>query len=292
MLQRLLGARVTLELRAAPDLWPVKVDRGQLEQVVVNLALNARDAMPEGGIIAIETANLVIAADDLRHPPGEYVTLAVADTGIGFGEPMRTAMFEPFFTTKPVGKGTGLGLATVDGIIRQSGGWVDVVSSPGMGATFTVVLPRSSGPVETLDLPSSPISLPPVGDATILVVEDTGAVRDLVARTLEAAGYTVLTAPTGEAALELLAATDVQVDLLLTDLVMPGLDGHTLARQVAAMRPGLRAVYMSGHTYDEIVRHGIEAAEVTFLPKPFLPGALVEQVQATLDAPASGPTQR
>ena len=291
MLQRLLGAKITLELEVADELWPVRVDRGQLEQVVVNLTVNARDAMPDGGLISIATANLLILDDDPARTPGEYVTLAVTDSGIGFDEPVRAAMFEPFFTTKPLGKGTGLGLATVDGVVRQSGGWVDVVSGPGQGATFTVVLPRSYDPIEDPDAGvqrAVPSSAP--RPATILVVEDTGAVRDLVARTLEATGYSVLTAETGEAALQLLSSTGVHVDLLLTDLVMPGLDGHTLAKRLEASRPELRVVYMSGYTYDEIVRHGIEAAELAFLPKPFLPGALIDRVHAALEGPGITPS--
>ena len=287
MLQRLLGAKIMLELRVAPELWPVRVDRGQLEQVVVNLTVNARDAMPDGGVITIATGNLDVPySDESAHPAGEYVTLAVTDTGVGFDEPVRAAMFEPFFTTKPVGKGTGLGLATVDGVVRQSGGWVDVVSSPGKGATFTVVLPRSHDNVEDPEpgvVRSSPSATQ--DDATILVVEDTGAVRDLVARTLEGNGYTVLAAATGEAALQLLSSTSVHVDLLLTDLVMPGLDGHSLAKRLEASRPGLRVVYMSGYTYDEIVRHGIEAAELAFLPKPFLPATLIDRVHTALEGP-------
>ncbi|MFN8222452.1 MAG: PAS domain-containing protein [Gaiellales bacterium] len=288
MLQRLLGAKITLELTLADDLWPVRVDRSQLEQVVVNLTVNARDAMPTGGLISISTENRRLEPPaESGFAAGEYVALSVADTGVGFDEPIRMAMFEPFFTTKPVGKGTGLGLATVDGIVRQSGGWVDVESSPGQGAMFTVVLPRCVGEID------APDPLPPLpardrsSSATILVVEDTDAVRELVARTLEAAGYTVVAAATGEAALELLTVTQVRIDLLLTDLVMPGLDGHALATTLEQRRPGLRVVYMSGYTYDEIVRHGIEAAELAFLPKPFVPATLLERVETALAGPPS-----
>ncbi len=283
MLQRLLGATVALEVSTAPDLWSTCVDRSQIEQVVVNLAVNARDAMPSGGLITITTRNVVVAeADGQTHPPREYVSLTVADTGTGFDEPVKESMFEPFFTTKPVGSGTGLGLATVEGIVRQSGGYVDVESEPGNGATFTVMLPRSTAAVSTLapEPAPEPRQSP---DASILVVEDTPAVRDLIALTLRNAGFTVLTAPDGESALELVAGGDVRVDLLLTDLVMPGMDGRRLAEALRERIPGLPVVFMSGYTIDEIVRHGIATAELAFLAKPFMPGVLVDRVRQMLD---------
>ncbi|HEX4627276.1 MAG TPA: response regulator [Gemmatimonadales bacterium] len=285
LLTRLLGEDVRLTATLAPDLGSVKVDPGQLEQIIMNLAVNARDAMPKGGRLTIETGNVEMDEVYVRgHPlaqPGRYVMLAVSDTGVGMDAVTQARIFEPFFTTKEAGKGTGLGLATVYGIVKQSGGWIWVYSEPGLGTSFKVYLPRVDEPV------TPPAAAPPPalgGSETVLVAEDVPAVRLVARALLERQGYTVLEAADGDTALGLAATHQGEIHLLLTDVVMPGLSGRDLAIQLAALRPRMRVLYMSVYTDDAIVRHGILAPGIAYLQKPFTPDTLGRKVREVIDA--------
>ncbi len=290
MLRRLIGEDVQLTTLLLPGLSAVKVDPRQIEQVVMNLAVNARDAMPDGGQLTIETGEVEL--DDAyasTHPevrPGRYVRLAMSDTGSGMTEEVRRRLFEPFFTTKGVGRGTGLGLAVVHGIIRQSGGSVAVYSEVGIGTTFAIHLPvsadGSAAEREEVTLP------PPMGHETILLVEDDARVLEFAARVLRDCGYRLLTAADGNAALRIAAVEVAPIDLLITDVVMPGPSGRQTAEALTAARPGLRVLFVSGYTDDAIVRHGILQATVEYLQKPFSPGALARKVREVLDAPRPG----
>ena len=288
MLRRLLGEDVRLEVALGLDLGAVRADPGQIEQVVLNLAVNARDAMPEGGRLTLETANVSLDEEYARAHPGAsagpHVLLAVSDTGTGMDEATRSRLFEPFFTTKAVGKGTGLGLSTVYGIVKQSGGSIWVYSEPGRGATFKIYLPRVDAPVEE---PLAVRAPAPVrgGHETVLLAEDDAGVRDVVASTLEQKGYRVLRASDGQVALELARALTDSIALLITDIVMPGRTGRELAETLGAERPGLKVLYLSGYTDDAVVRHGVLEAGVPFLQKPFTPAALAAKVRDLLDRP-------
>jgi PAS domain S-box-containing protein len=293
MLRRVIGEDV--ELVARPGTGPtwVTADPGQLEQVVMNLAVNARDAMPRGGRLTIETRaadpDLVTLPDGGDLPPGPYVLLAVSDTGTGMDEATRARVFEPFFTTKELGKGTGLGLATVYGIIKQSGGHIAVDSRPGHGTTFRVYLPAAAVPRSAAgERPAAVASPGPTGE-TILLVEDDEEVRMLALRTLQDAGYSVLDAATGDRALQVAQSYGVSIRLLVTDVVMPGMCGRELAERLLAEHPGLRVLYVSGYTDDAVVRHGIESDRVHFVPKPYAPAALVARVREVLGE-SSGPS--
>jgi PAS domain S-box-containing protein len=287
MLRRLIGEDVTLVTIAADGAGCVLADPGQLEQVIVNLAVNARDAMPDGGALTIEIADIA-AADAPELPTGSWpvgpvVTLCVTDTGVGMEADTLGRIFEPFFTTKGPGKGTGLGLAQVYGIVRASGGTVTARSEPGRGSTFTVCLPR----VEAVTAgPKSPpaTAIAGIRSGTILVVEDDAGVRRFASRVLEAAGYSVLTAADGAAAVEV--ARDIAVQLLLTDVVMPGLSGRDVAVRLAAIQPGIRVLYMSGHTEKGIVHDGVLEPGIHFLAKPFTSEGLLAAVDATVDQTA------
>jgi PAS domain S-box-containing protein len=288
LLGRLIGEDVQLATALADDVGRVRVDPGQLEQVIVNLAVNARDAMPGGGRLTIETRNVDLdaayAAEHRTVVPGPYVVIAVSDTGTGMNADTQSHMFEPFFTTKEVGKGTGLGLATVYGIVKQSGGSIWVYSELGHGTTIKVYLPRVDEPPEPLAAPgpSNPESLR--GTETILLVEDEPAVRAVARQILARQGYTVLEASDGPAALAMVGGAG-RVDLILTDVVMPGMSGRTLADQLATRWPGVRVLYMSGYTDDAIVRHGMLESGLAYLQKPFRPDALVRKVRELLDRP-------
>ncbi|HVP27727.1 MAG TPA: PAS domain-containing protein [Myxococcota bacterium] len=288
LLQRVIGEDVTLAYVGAPDLGNVYVDENQLVQVLMNLVVNARDAMPEGGRITIETSNVELAeeyvVDDVRHLPGSYVLLAVTDTGEGVAPEIRSRIFEPFFTTKERGKGTGLGLSTVYGIVKQSGGYVWCYSEVGIGTTFKVYLPRVDAPVET------PRARPHAdgsagGSETILVVEDEDAVRNLACRVLERLGYRVREAPSPEIALRMVQESQEPIDLVVTDVVLPQMSGSQLVREIARVRPRvrLRVLYMSGYADDAIVHHGVLEAGVAFLQKPFTAEALGRRVREALD---------
>jgi signal transduction histidine kinase len=289
LLRRLLGEDVELRTVLASDLATVKADPNQLEQVLLNLAVNARDAMPNGGKLTIETQNLELDQEYVRGhlsaQPGPYVMLAVSDTGVGMDAATQARIFEPFFTTKEKGKGTGLGLATVYGIVKQSGGWIWVYSEPGQGTTFKVYLPR----VEEAVAPAAPSPPPPMsmrGSETVLVVEDDGTIRNLVQKVLKANGYTVLVAASGGDAEPVAGQHEGPIHLLVTDVVLPGLNGREVARRLTAARPGIRVLYLSGYTDDAIVHHGVLEPGVAFLQKPFALAALSRKVREVLDSPA------
>ncbi len=288
LLKRLLGEDIELVTTLTAQLGAVKADPGQLEQVIMNLAVNARDAMPDGGKLTIETANAEMDEAYVRtHPvakPGHYVMLAVSDTGIGMDEQTKSRIFEPFFTTKEAGKGTGLGLATVYGIVKQSGGFIWVYSEPSHGTTFKIYLPRVEETVEGLTSPAAPgESLR--GAETVLLAEDAAAVRTVARQVLERLGYTVLEAPNGEAALHVARKHHGPIDLLLTDVVMPELSGRQLADQLKALRPGLKVLYASGYTDDAVVRHGVLEPGIAYLQKPFTPEGLARKVREVLNSP-------
>jgi PAS domain S-box-containing protein len=286
LLRRVLGEDVALALVPAADLWRVKADPSQIQQVVLNLAVNARDAMPQGGKLTLETANVVLderyAAEHPGVAPGPYALLAVSDSGVGMSREAKAHLFEPFFTTKPAGEGTGLGLATVYGIVRQAGGHVWVYSEPGQGTSFKIYLPRTE---ETEERPEPRRAVRDHrGSETVLVVEDEPAVRELASRALAAAGYHVLQAPSGREALEEAGRTAGPVHLLVTDVVMPDMSGQKLAEALKRARPETRVLYMSGYTENTIVHHGVLDAGVHFLSKPFTPATIQERVREVLDA--------
>lgn len=287
MLRRILGEDIDFVQVLAPDLGLTLADPGQIEQVLMNLIVNARDAMAKGGKLTIETSNVEVnaelAAKHLAVEPGPFVQLSVSDTGCGMDEQTRSRIFEPFFTTKEKDRGTGLGLSTVYGIIRQSGGNIWVYSEVGGGTTFKIFLPRDIS-VSTAT-PIKP-SLAPVrtrGTETILVAEDEVALNSIVRRALESAGYKVIAATNGEEALRVSSQYPGEIHLLLTDVVMPKLNGKTLAEQIITRRPLLRIVFMSGYTDEAIVHHGVLNAGVHFLVKPFTAGDLTRKVREVLD---------
>jgi CheY-like chemotaxis protein len=286
MLRRLLGEDVELVTSPDPGAGAVNADPGQLEQVLLNLAVNARDAMPGGGRLSIETARLHLHEEHVerRHrlPPGDYACLVVTDTGVGMDDATQAHLFEPFFTTKEVGKGTGLGLATVYGIVKQSGGYIWVYSEPGRGTTVKVYLPRVPATTEA-PAPAPPPKAVRGGHETVLLVEDAAPVRTLARRSLEACGYRVLDAADGPSALELSARHASGIDLLVTDVVMPGMSGRELAERLAPERPEMRVLYTSGYTDDAMVRQGVLNAGVAFLQKPFVPDMLARKVREVLD---------
>jgi two-component system, cell cycle sensor histidine kinase and response regulator CckA len=291
MLLRLLGEDKQLTIQLAPDLWPVHTDRGQLEQALINLALNARDAMPQGGRLAIESANVQLEDAYLsRHPAtaiacGSYVRLVVSDTGAGIPADVQSRIFEPFFTTKPTGRGTGLGLSMVYGLVKQSGGFVWVYSEPGQGTAFKLYLPRvSHSPEAHIPVVSRGI---PRGEETVLVVEHDDLVRLLAGRLLASQGYTPIEARNGHEALALVRARRDQVQLVLTDVVMPELGGAELARRLAELRPDLPVLFMSGFTDDEVIRRGLLEPGAPYLQKPFDAAALGRRVREVLDARAA-----
>ena len=286
MLRRLIGDDVELATALHAEAGAVNADPGQLEQVLLNLVVNARDAMPGGGRVLIETTRMTLRDElvERRHrlPPGDYVCLAVADSGLGMDEATQAHLFEPFFTTKEVGKGTGLGLATVYGIVKQSGGYIWVYSEPGRGTTVKVYLPRVRGAAEP-PLPAP--ELPPLrgGKETVLLVEDAAPVRTLARRSLEACGYQVIDAADGPKALELSARHSGEIAVLVTDVVMPGMSGRELAERLAPTRPAMKVLYTSGYTDDAMVRQGVLNAGVAFLQKPFVPDTLARKVRDVLD---------
>jgi PAS domain S-box-containing protein len=285
LLRRVLGEDIDLSVQLQPGLWKVKVDPTSLVQVVLNLVVNARDAMPRGGKLTIETANAELDEQYARGhqgvTPGPHVLLAISDSGQGMSPEVQAHAFEPFFTTKAPGTGTGLGLATAYGIVKQAGGHIWLYSEPGRGTTFKIYLPRTSE-AEASE-PARPRVAARRGSEAILVVEDEPSVRELVVRALAEAGYQVLQARDGREALALAARHDAPIDLLLTDVVMPGMSGKQVADALAAARPGVRVLYTSGYTQNTIVHHGVLDPEVRFLAKPFTPSVLLERVGALLD---------
>jgi two-component system cell cycle sensor histidine kinase/response regulator CckA len=288
MLQRLIGENIELITNYEPGLWPMKADRSQLEQVLLNLAVNARDAMPAGGRLIIETANVELDEDYERrhasHRAGSYVLLTVSDTGEGMTPEVQSHIFEPFFTTKERDKGTGLGLATVYGIVKQSGGFIYVYSEPGHGSTFKVYLPRVEGPL-TAKQPSSPATMAK-GSETILLVEDQADLRAVARTILESAGYTVLEAATRAEARAVAESPGRAIHLLITDMVLTDGNGRDVARQVVDSHPNIRVLYVSGYADDVVIR-GIPEQGFHFLQKPFSLRALLTKVRTILDTPVS-----
>ncbi|HUK86703.1 MAG TPA: ATP-binding protein, partial [Terriglobales bacterium] len=286
LLLRLIGEDIEIVMRPGTDLGSVRADPGQVEQVILNLVVNARDAMPRGGQLLLETANVVLNEDYVREHaapvrPGPYVMLAVSDTGAGMDPETQARIFEPFFTTKEAGKGTGLGLATVYGIVKQSNGYIWVSSEPGQGTTFKVYLPRVERAPEGLEA-AAPAAQKP-GTETILLVEDDWQLRDLARSLLSSLGYHVLTVDTVGEVESVVGRHSGGIDLLLTDVVMPGMSGNELARRVSERRPGIRVLYMSGYTADTVVRHGVVESGTHFLRKPFTSTSLAAKVREVLD---------
>jgi len=287
MLRRLIGEDIRIRIEHGHELGYVSADPGQLQQVLLNLALNARDAMPAGGVITFRTANET-TANGAGSPPtpvaaGEYVLLEVTDTGLGMDPATQARIFEPFFTTKAQGKGTGLGLSTVYGIVKQSGGGISVASKPDAGTVFRLYFPRAAGYAlaHAVETPHDP-SLS--GTETILLVEDEKSVRKLVERVLRSCGYQVLAAEDGSDALRVASDSDLAVDMVLTDIVMPEMSGRELVDALHTDRPTLRVLYMSGYTDDEIMRRGLNDPGISFIQKPFTAEKLAMQVRKVLDA--------
>ncbi len=288
MLQRLIGPEIQISTEVWPDLTPVLGDSTQLEQILVNLVINARDAMPKGGKVTIELRNVELDKIGVAaHPglqPGDYVEMAVSDTGTGMDNETMSRIFEPFFTTKESGKGTGLGLATVYGIVQQNNGAIEVQSRVGHGTTFYIYLPRATDLGKIAPMKSAQ---PSAGNETILLVEDDDRVRALVSNMLRKNGYTVLLASAGDQALEIAARHRGRIHLLLTDVVRPGLNGRILSERLMVTRPDTRVLYMSGYSDDAILRHGVRKAAAHFIQKPFSIDALAHKVKETLSGAGS-----
>jgi CheY-like chemotaxis protein len=287
MLQRLIGDDITLVTAPKPDLGTIRADPGQLEQIIVNLAVNARDAMPDGGTLTIETDNVVLdasyASAHVGVKPGAFVMLAVSDTGVGMDSATRARIFEPFFTTKEVGKGTGLGLSMVYGIVQQSGGFIWVYSEVSRGTSFKLYFPQIDGRARPSQTPDDDVQ---GGDATgsILLVEDDDSVREVAARILRGNGYTVTDTGRVAQALTICNQPGVSFDLLLTDVVMPGMSGPKLAEQLTAAFPKMRVLFMSGYPGTAIVHGGSLQSGVAYVEKPFTPTLLLEKVRHALKA--------
>jgi two-component system cell cycle sensor histidine kinase/response regulator CckA len=288
LLGRLMGEHIEMVTRCAANVGRVKADPAQVEQVIMNLVVNARDAMPKGGRLTVETYNIDLdstyARDHVSVKPGAYVMLAVSDTGIGMNPETVAHIFEPFYTTKESGQGTGLGLSTVYGIVKQSGGYIWVYSEPGKGTTFKVYLPRVA---EQVEAKPERVELPTVnkGSETILLVEDEEAVRELTSRILSAKGYSVVAAKSVKDAEEWCEKHGGEIHLLLTDIIMPGTSGRELARRITAKHPQTRVLYMSGYTDNVLAQGGVLEAGLSFLQKPFTPAALAQKVRDVLDSP-------
>jgi len=287
MLRRLIGEDIEMTTELAPDLGRVRADMVQVEQMIMNLALNARDAMPQGGKLTLRTANVVLdeafTASRLEVSPGPYVLLEVSDTGHGMDESTLAHIFEPFFTTREKSQGTGLGLSMVYGIVKQSGGHIEVESAPGKGATFKVYFPRIEEEEQQRKSAPAETTLPG-GTETVLLVEDEPEIQGLIREVLSAQGFSVLEAGNGEEALKLSGELPGPIHLLITDVVMPGMSGRDLAQRLAALRPDMKLLFMSGYTDDAIIRHGLLVEKLAFLQKPFRPEALLRKVRETLDA--------
>jgi len=286
MLARLIGEDIRLDISIPQQVGPIKADPGQIEQIIVNLVVNARDAMPEGGRLVLEVADRHLDDEYVkRHPytkAGDYVMLAVSDTGCGMSVEVKQHLFESFFTTKPLGKGTGLGLATSYGVVKQHGGSIEVYSEPGHGTTFKIYFPRLMGEVAGVKKPEGIVKLPG-GTETILLVEDDPVVLDFALSVLNQSGYQVLAAASGEEALALAEGHPADIHLLLTDVIMPGMNGRILADRLMQGRPGLRVLFTSGYTENVIVHHGVLEEGINFLGKPFTALSLTRKVRAILD---------
>ena len=288
LLRRLIGERIKLRLVHNRDLGLVLVDQGQLEQVIINIVVNARDAMPDGGALTIRTDNVTLESPtrhrDETMSAGDYVLIEISDTGLGIGEEHLDKIFEPFFTTKAVGAGTGLGLSTVYGIIKQTGGFIFAHSAKGDGTTFKIFLPRhAAGAHDAVPVEEPAPSRDLTGSGTILLVEDEAPVRQFAARALANKGYKVLEADSGERALEVLAEVEGRIDMLVADVVMPGMDGPTLLQKVQEVLPDVKAVLISGYAED-VFRRGLKRnLDVAFLPKPFSLKELLGAVKENLE---------
>ena len=289
MLERLIGEDVELLMIPGPELWQVEVDPGQMEQVIMNLVVNAKDAMPRGGRVTVEVANVDLDGNYFRkygvreEQPGSYVMLAVSDTGIGMDKETQEHIFDPFFTTKEMGKGTGMGLSTVYGIVKQNNGFIWVYSELGRGATLKIYLPKAKG-----DAASEEKEQPPVpalgGSETVLIVEDDDSLRKLARTVLKQRGYKVLEAENGEDALRVSEAHDGSIDLLIADVVMPKMGGKETAERLQPLYPQMKVIYMSGYTDNAILHHGVLAPGLNFFEKPFTPEGLARKVREVLDA--------
>ena len=285
MLRRLVGESIEVVAQLDADTGWIHADLGQLEQVILNLVVNARDAMPDGGRLRIETACVEVAEGQDGRPglrPGSYVRITVSDTGTGMGEEVRSHLFEPFFTTKDRDQGSGLGLATVYGIVQQSGGDIQVRSAPGEGAAFFILLPRSDRPAEEVR-PALQLPEDPVGREVILLVEDEDNIREPAKEVLESRGYTVLAARDAAEAMDLSRQWAGQLDILVTDVVMPGMNGSQLAAALCEEKPSVRVLYISGYPEEAVARHGVLEPGRSFLQKPFPPGVLLRKVREVLD---------
>ncbi|HJP85809.1 MAG TPA: PAS domain S-box protein [Gemmatimonadaceae bacterium] len=283
MLRRLIGEDISVQIIPDDSIGHIMADSGQLEQVLLNLSLNSRDAMPDGGVLRIETSSVRPDNPDIvgtRLDPSNLVALSVSDTGEGMDEHTREHIFEPFFTTKPEGKGTGLGLSTVYGIVKQSGATITVDSEPGRGTTFRIYFPRTEAELA----PGEVVPTRRSGSERLLIVEDDRAVRQLVERILKERGYRVIAAADGREALHAFVAAPDQIDMVLTDLIMPGMSGRELIQAISQIRPDLKALYMSGYTEDEIIRRGLHDPRADLLHKPFTADMLADKVRSTLDA--------
>lgn len=287
LLNRLVGEKVTLTLDHDPSLNPIRADKRQLEQVLMNLVVNARDAMPEGGSIRLETENVTLTEgmtrDRVTVPPGSYVVLRVHDTGIGIPEDKRTKIFEPFWTSKKTGEGTGLGLSTAYGIVKQTGGYIFVDSNVGVGTTFSILIPSHDAPL-TIEAPQDVVDpiVPSKGDGVVLLVEDEAPVRAFASRALRLRGFTVLEADCAEAALTLLEDPDLDVDLFVTDVIMPGKDGPTWVREALQERPDTKVVFVSGYAEEAFGDDQRSIPNSVFLPKPFSLNELTSTVHDQL----------
>jgi len=288
LLSRLMGENIEMKTVCNAANGTVKADPAQIEQVIVNMVVNARDAMADGGKLTIETANVVLdtayAMDQVTIKPGSYVMLSISDTGIGMDKQTQAHVFDPFFTTKEAGRGTGLGLSTVYGIVKQSDGYVWVESEHGKGSTFRVYLPLAK---ELLTQEESPVEerKDVSGTEVVLLVEDEEAVLELAHTILEQQGYRVLVARNAAHAEELAAESKAEIHMLLTDVVMPGISGHELAKRITARRPGIRVLFMSGYAEDIVSQGGVLKSGVAFLQKPFTPKVLRQRVREILDQP-------
>ena len=289
MLRRLVGEGITLNVERDSDLWTVHADEAQLSNAIINLVVNARDAMPSGGTVAIRTVNQTVSKSSALGtaimPPGDYVRIEVSDTGTGMSQEIQSKIFDPFFTTKPVGQGTGLGLATVYGIVKQTGGFITVDSEVGKGTSFNIYLPRlrvdaAAAPVEVAASPARDVT----GQDTILLVEDEEAVRSFAARALRMRGYNVLEAGGGEEALEIVKSEAHTIHLIITDVVMPSMDGPTMVRHVKQLKPDLRVIFMSGYAEEAFRRNDQSSEDIHFLPKPFGLKQLAAKVKEVLSA--------
>jgi CheY-like chemotaxis protein len=293
MLRRLIGADICLTTHLDPDLALINADSGQLEQVLINLAVNSRDAMPNGGVLTIRTSNAELSDEHgerhLGAAPGRYVMVAVTDTGSGMTREVQQRLFEPFYTTKPVGQGTGLGLATVHGIVKQSGGDIYVYSELDHGTTFKVYFPCMTKVADLVMTTAEYRAVSPRGCETVLLAEDDEALRALGARVLVALGYKVLLARTGREALRIVADHRGPIDLIATDVVMPEMNGSQLVEKVLEARPDIRVLFMSGYTDDEVMRRGVIDGQTAFLQKPFTPDLLAHKIREVLDVPAPEP---